>query len=292
MKQSKFSNHKSPFSVAAALWLIAAVLLSAHAAPPLKVLLLDGQNNHNWRATTPALRAALEQSGRFTVTVATTPPTSADAAAWAKFHPHFRDYAAVVSNFNDFGAHPAPHAFLDTLTNYVAAGGGFVSVHAAGSGFPHYPAMARMVGLAWGLTADFGSALELDQQGHWHRTPAGQGLPTGHGHLFVWTVTAREPSHPILAGLPLTWKHGPDELWYRARGPARQLEVLATAFAPQTQLNEPVLWTVRYGKGRVFVTLMGHNVTGIRSPDFATLLDRGCEWAATGKVTLPAPKHF
>lgn len=37
---------------------------------PLRVLILDGRNNHDWRGTTEALQASLEGTGRFIVEVA------------------------------------------------------------------------------------------------------------------------------------------------------------------------------------------------------------------------------
>src|SRR5215207_6877063 len=39
----------------------------------IRVLIIDGQNNHNWKATTPVMKQALEDCGRFTVDVATAP---------------------------------------------------------------------------------------------------------------------------------------------------------------------------------------------------------------------------
>ena len=42
---------------------------AADDTPKVKVILIDGQNNHNWRATTPVLKKVLEDSGRFTVDV-------------------------------------------------------------------------------------------------------------------------------------------------------------------------------------------------------------------------------
>jgi hypothetical protein len=60
--------------------LIVAVMLSLFVAidiraePSLKALIVDGQNNHDWRTTTPILRKYLEDSGLFTVDVATSPP--------------------------------------------------------------------------------------------------------------------------------------------------------------------------------------------------------------------------
>ena len=50
--------------------------------------------------------------------------------------------------------------------------------------------------------------------------------------------------------------------------------------------------TIRYGKGRVFHTTMGHDLTAMRCIGFITLLQRGTEWAATGKVTQPMPTNF
>jgi type 1 glutamine amidotransferase len=46
---------------------------------------------------------------------------------------------------------------------------------------------------------------------------------------------------------------------------------------------------VDYGKGRVFTTVLGHDVAAIQTPVFTALFSRGAEWAATGKVTLPLP---
>jgi hypothetical protein len=50
-----------------------------------------------------------------------------------------------------------------------------------------------------------------------------------------------------------------------------------------------MLWTVDYGKGRVFTTALGHDVEQVQTPAFMTTFARGAEWAATGKVTLPIP---
>src|SRR5262249_61129488 len=63
--------------------------------------------------------------------------------------------------------------------------------------------------------------------------------------------------------------------------------------APQplegTGANEPMLWTMDYGKGRVFATALGHDVEQVQTPAFVTTFARGAEWAATGKGTLPIP---
>ena len=57
-------------------------------------LIIDGQNNHNWKGTTPVLREYLEGSGLFSVDVATTGDDPAD------FTPDFSEYDVIVLNYN------------------------------------------------------------------------------------------------------------------------------------------------------------------------------------------------
>ena len=51
----------------------------------------------------------------------------------------------------------------------------------------------------------------------------------------------------------------------------------------------PVVWTNRFGEGRVFCVTIGHGIDTLRRMDFLTMFVRGCEWAATGEVTLKRP---
>lgn len=53
-----------------------------------------------------------------------------------------------------------------------------------------------------------------------------------------------------------------------------------------------MMMTIRYGRGRVFHTPMGHGNYSQECVGFITTLQRGTEWAATGKVTQPVPKDF
>jgi type 1 glutamine amidotransferase len=53
-----------------------------------------------------------------------------------------------------------------------------------------------------------------------------------------------------------------------------------------------MLIAVTYGKGRIFHTAEGHDVVAMSSIDFVTTLQRGTEWAATGRVTQTLPAAF
>ena len=57
---------------------LASLGTAALAAQPMKALIVDGQNNHNWRETTPILKQLLEETELFTVDVATSPPKKSD----------------------------------------------------------------------------------------------------------------------------------------------------------------------------------------------------------------------
>jgi type 1 glutamine amidotransferase len=53
-----------------------------------------------------------------------------------------------------------------------------------------------------------------------------------------------------------------------------------------------MLWTVKYGEGRVFATAMGHDADAMKNAGFAVTFARGTEWAASEKVTIPVPPEL
>ena len=259
------------------------------AADKLKTLIVDGQNNHNWPATTPLLKQALEESGLFTVDVATSPAGGKDLSGFA---PKFSDYQVVVSNYNgDLWSEATRQALVD----YVRGGGGLVVVHAANNSFPQWPEYNDMIGLGW-RDANFGDRITYDDAGKPVRTAKGEGPGAGHGSQHPFVVKIRDAEHPVTKGMPAEWLHVADELYHGQRGPAQNMRILATAFATKesggTGAHEPMIWDIPYGKGRVLTTVMGHSPESMKCIGFIVTLQRGAEYAATGKVTqdkLPQP---
>lgn len=268
------------------------LITPAFAADPLNLLLIDGQNNHDWKRTTPVLKSFLEKSGRFTVDVATSPPAKAEGSAWDAFRPDFSNYQVVLSNYN---GELWPKPVQKALEEYVSGGGGLVIVHAANNAFPNWPEFNRMIGLGW-RGAGFGDRVTVDDKGGVVRTAKGEGPGAGHGAQHEFSVVTRDRQHPVMMGLPIEWKHAKDELYHGQRGPAADMHLLATAYSTKstggTDAHEPMVWWVPYGKGKVFTTVMGHGDYSMKCFGFQTIVARGCEWVATDKVTLPIPKSF
>jgi type 1 glutamine amidotransferase len=250
----------------------------------LKALIIDGQNNHNWQATTPLLKQALQESGRFSVEVATTAPKDKGIS---DFKPDFARFSVVVSNYN---GELWPEETRKSFVDYIEGGGGLVVVHAANNAFPSWREYNEMIGLGW-RGPEFGERVTVSEDGKVERTAKGQGPGAGHGPQHEFPVITRDEKHPITAGLPKVWLHYKDELYHGQRGPApRDMHILATAFSASdkggTGAHEPMLWVIPYGKGRVFTTVLGHSPEAMTCVGFITTLQRGAEWAATGKVTL------
>ncbi len=289
------SIRRRPAILGLAALLLAVFSAPAPAAEKLKLLIIDGQNNHNWKAMTPPMRASLEATGRFQVDVATTPDKNAPKDAWDSFRPDFTKYDAVLSNYN---GQAWPDRVQRALEEYVKAGGGLVVVHAANNAFEGWPEWNKMIGLGW-RGNNFGERVYYEK-GELHHAAKGEGPGAGHGPQHAYEITVIDKGHPVTHGMPSEWLHARDELYHGQRGPVGPMQVLAVAYSDKakggTGVSEPMIWVIPYGKGRVFTTVLGHvggaDDPAIKCVGFQTVVARGAEWAATGKVTLPIPANF
>jgi glucose/arabinose dehydrogenase/mono/diheme cytochrome c family protein len=301
-------------------------------AAPIRVLIIDGRNNHNWETTTDALRATLEATQMFEVTVSTAPESTsspglrapqnvdtasqekfskaatihqllnlpaqeADRKAWETWLPEFSKYHCVVLNYN---GNTWPEPMQKAFVKYIRDGGGALLIHAANNAFSGWEEYNDIIGMGW-RKAGYGESLKVeDATGDTYVDDKAEN--SAHGSKHPFQVKVRAPEHPIMKDIPAAWMHGRDELYHNMRGPAKNLKILSSAYSDPkergTGKHEPMTWEVTYEKGRSIVTSMGHFWRGDTQWDslycvgFQTIVARSCEYLATGAVTIPVPDSF
>lgn len=251
-------------------WAVSGALGADTAAEPVKLLLLSGQSNHDWKTTTPLIERAFKESGRFAVEI-TEHPEALTARQLARFD-------VLVSNWNSFHRETPPpvvewpEATRAAYLDFVRGGKGHVVIHAGSSSFYHerdWPEYHELVMARYG----FGM--------------------TGHGVQHIFPVRIEAGEHPITRGMREFAIH--DELWHSA-SVVSNATVLASAYSSLdlrgSGRDEPIAFVRNYGEGRSFTILLGHGTLALTNAAFKSLLCRGTEWAATGSVTLPLPERW
>jgi type 1 glutamine amidotransferase len=222
----------------------------------IKILILSGNNNHAWQKTTPFLESILVESSIFDIEITNQP----DTLKYKKLI----EFDALVSNWNSF----PDNDFVwskeaeDGLLKYLEEGGGLVFFHASTSALYNWPEFKKISTGAW-------------IENTWHGKPG----PV--------EVKIENRKHPITKGLDDFSTF--DELWINAEqnyafqvlGSAVNDTILSSGLKKQ-----PVIFVSKYGKGRIFHTLLGHDTRAMKNVGFQTLILRGTEWAATSKVRL------
>jgi type 1 glutamine amidotransferase len=242
-----------------------------------RVLILSGRNNHDWKATTPFLAGILDQTGRFDERV-TDEPAGLNATALAP-------YDAIVLDYNGPRWGETAEA---AVADFVKSGKGLVVVHGASYAFGEMELLGdghKKTGVREPPWREFGEMTGAS----WTAGPP----KSGHGKRHAFEVKFTDREHPVSSGMPESFWTS-DELYHNLTMKPG-VRVLARAFdSPQidgTGKQEPVLWTLEFGKGRVFHTTLGHDTSAMQAPGFISSFARGVEWAASGKVTLPDRIH-
>ncbi len=233
----------------------------------LHVLIITGQGDHDWRATAPFLRRILNDTGRFDVRVCEA-PAGLTAPTLAGFDVLVDDCAASASS-SDTGK---------AIAGFVESGKGLVITHGALSFCKsvHAPSGDKEQTLP-------GSSETVPS--YWPAVPSGGSPPPVH---FL-EIEIAPPEHPIVQGMRSTYKIA--DTGYRGMTVRPGANVIAAVLADAESggnKNAPVLITSGHGNGRVVCTVLGHDLAAMQETAFITTFARGAEWAATGKVTLPA----
>lgn len=263
----------------------------------IKALIVTGQNNHLWEISHVAIKQILENSGLFTVDVAVSPKAG---KIMSNFKPDFASYQLVVLDYNgDRWPEETERSFL----NFAEEGGGIVIYHAANNAFRDWKEYNRMIGFGgWGNRNETDGPYIYIEDGNLVYDKESAGCAGSHGSRHEFVLNCGNPEHPVTKGLPVVWRHAQDELYDRMRGPGLVKDVLFWGYSdPLTKgsgRDEIAIFTVNYGKARIFHTTLGHagntidDNVAMQCTGFQVTLLRGAEWAATGKVTQEVPDDF
>lgn len=281
-------------------WVALAVIGSSiglAAEPPVRVLIVDGFGNHDWRRTTMLVREVLERRSDFVISVSTAPADTAEPN-YPSWNPDIAQCDVVIQTCNDINR-SGPlwnETARKSFEAFVSGGGGVFVLHSGNNAFPKWEAYNHMIGLGW-RDKSFGKAIRVKPDETLEIIPAGEGNSTGHGERTDRLIH-RLGNHPIHQGMPRVWMTPKIEVYTWARGPAENIEILSWAEDPATKERWPIEWTVAYGKGRIYTSTFGHvwkdeeNPVDFRCAGFQTLILRTVQWLAKRQVDEPVPADF
>ena len=234
---------------------LASPLPGRAAEPPakIKVLLVTGddvQPAHNWRDVSQALREILLSSGKFDVRVC-------EDAGVLDSAPTLGRYDLVLLHMYNAKTPTLSAGAKENLASFVRDGKGLVISHLSSASFKEWEEFPKLCGRCWVMGK------------------------SGHGPRAPFKARVVKTDSPITQGLADF--EVDDELYAKLQGDA-PITVLVEADSPWSKKTEPLVFTIQYGKGRVFHETFGHDAKGLRNPVVQQLIQRGAEWAATGKV--------
>ncbi len=232
---------------------LGALAQSAESPAKIQVLLIAGDDVapfHDWRENSEATRDALVATERFGVRVCEDPLILESATALEAYDVIvFTMFNRSLPMLSDLGK--------ENLVNFVKGGKGYYVQHLASASYGDWAEFGKMCGRHWVMGT------------------------SGHGPRSVFKCNITKTAHPITAGMK-DFKMF-DELYAKLQGD-EPIEVLVTADSDWSEQTEPMVFTCTYGEGRCVHNALGHDRKAIMDPACRTLIARGVEWAATGKV--------
>ncbi len=226
---------------------------AAQAPAKIKVLLVTGddvQPAHNWREVSQAIRETLVGSGKFEVRICEDAGVLDSAATLAR-------YDLVFLHLYNAKTPTLSADAKESLTGFVKDGKGLVISHLSSASFKEWDEFHKLCGRYWVMGK------------------------SGHGPRSGFKVRIANKDHPITQGLADF--EADDELYAKLQGDA-PIAILVEADSDWSKQTEALAFTVQYGKGRVFHETFGHDGKAVQNPAVQKLIQRGAEWAATGKV--------
>ena len=136
-------------------------------------------------------------------------------------------------------------AALDCLDAYLGRGGGLLALHSASASYKEEPRFYEILG----------------------------GRFVTHGPVEEFAVQLSSPQDEIFRNTPAFSVR--DELYRHEYDPGNRVHLHTVVDGER----EPVVWTRRWGQGRVCYCALGHTVGAVRHPQTRQILHQGLAWA-------------
>ncbi|MEA1786212.1 ThuA domain-containing protein [Arenibacter sp. GZD96] len=270
--------------------------------------MVQDMDHHDVLLQTNTFKSILQNALGYTIDVI----QSTDEKKWHAYNLQLSRYDLIVTS--SLGFENLPEEPLLQIEQFIKNGAGLVVVHQGVGSYEETPKFQELIGIGWYGSHTGSHIFWNDVEKNFTETPIYHGVAPAHGKQHEITIDIRNQEHPITKGMPSKWIHGMDEFYHGMRGFTKNITILATAYSDKKMWgsgeHEPIAWTNSYGKGSVFVTVLGHvfnednaeDIPGINTSEngtnalycvgFQTLFARGAQWAATGEVTLRLPVNF
>ncbi len=159
----------------------------------------------------------------------------------------------------------------EAITDFVRAGKGFVAVHSGTGTFFEWTPYQDMINAIF----------------------------DGHPWTQQVAVNIEQSDHPIMQGVPKRFEVN-DEIYQHTRWDRGTTHVLASLDVTSVDLNAKevnrkdkdfgIAWAHRYGKGRVYVNVLGHTKEVWENPVFERMMVQGILWSL-GELPLELPPN-
>ncbi|MDP6543586.1 MAG: ThuA domain-containing protein [Phycisphaerae bacterium] len=219
------------------------------------VLIVTGVDypGHKWKQTAPVIAAFLAKDKRMEVQIVADPHQLSSAT--------LHKYEVIVVHFMNWKV-PAPNkAARENFSKFIESGGGMVMVHFACGAWQDWPGFVKIAGRVYNPKF----------RGHDRRGP--------------FTVEIVGKDHEITRGMKDFETY--DELYTCLDGKT-PIDILAHSKSKVDKKYHPMGFVLKFGKGRVFHSPLGHDVRAFEAPGVQELFRRGAAWA--GKLKPAAGK--
>jgi putative membrane-bound dehydrogenase-like protein len=181
----------------------------------------------------------------------------ADQAGWVDFTQNANGVPAILDRVDVLvwsANQPISAATRAALMEYANSGRGLIAFHPG-------------CWYAWNNFPD------------WNKVVIGGGS-RGHDKFGEFEVKATGVEHPIMAGVPASFRITDELYYYKPDENGTPIEVLATATSTQKPGTYPQVFVVKNPKSRICGITLGHDAKAHDLPAFQTLLRNAVKWAA------------